>query len=201
MDNLWSYFKNLFRQAEESSPSQPLVHELIERNEEEQKDYTFWKDTLVLRRLLDWLSDQYAIYRVDRDRIDEAIDFLDTPSSKGFVVHFHETRYSQRDVTHFFDYLKEKVLSLNYRTQISDLRTYNRANWVETVQRHYLKPGLTIRQPGADGKFTQKFGNVMIELELRDDAVYNLRFRATIYKDSQFKEAAEFKELMQQLVA
>lgn len=201
MDKFWSYFKSLFQQAEDSSPSQPLVHEMITRNDEELQDYAFWKDTLVLRRLLDWLSDQYAIYRVDRNGIDEAIDFLDTPSSKGFVVHFHQTRYSQRDVTHFFDYLKEKVLSLSYRTQISDLRTYNRDGWVETIQRHYLKPGLTIRQPEADGKFTQKFGNVMIELELRDETVYNLRFRATIYKDSQFKEAAEFKELMQQLVA
>jgi hypothetical protein len=200
MDKLWSYFKKMFQQAEQSSPSQPLIHEMIERTEEEKQDYAFWKETLVLRRLLDWLSNQYAISRVDLDKVDEAIDFLDTPSSKGFVVHFGETRYSLRDVTHFFDYLKEQVLSLHYRTQISDLRTYERTNWVETIQRHYLKPGPSIRQQQEDGKFTQKFGNVMIELELRNDRVHNLRFRATVYKDSLFKEPAEFKELMQQLV-
>lgn len=200
MDKLWSYFKNLFQQAEQSSPSQPLIHEMITRSEEERQDYEFWKGTLIRRRLLDWLNDQYAIYRVEQDRVDEAIDFLDTPSSKGFVVHFNQTRYSHRDVTHFFDYLKEKVLSMSYRTQISDLRTYNRASWVETVQRHYLKPGLSIRQAGEDGKFTQKFGNIMIELELRDDAIHNLRFRATVYKDRLFKEPAAFKDLMVALV-
>ncbi len=200
MDKLWSYFKNLFQQAEESSPSRPLIHEMIERSEEEREDYERWKNTLVLRRLLDWLNDQYAIYRVDQDRIDEALDFLNTPSSKGFVIHFNQTRYSQRDVVHFFDYLKEQVLKLKYRTQISDLRTYERASWVETIQRHYLKPGPTIRQQQEDGKFTQKFGNIMIELELRNDQVFNLRFRATVYKDSLFKEPAEFKELMQELV-
>lgn len=201
MDNIWNYFKNLFNKAEESSPSQPLIHEMIQRSETERADYQRWKNTLVCRRLLDWLNDQYAIYRVAPEDIGEALDFLDTPSSKGFVIHFHKTRYSKRDVTHFFDFLKEQVLALEYRPQISDLRTYNRNNWVETVERHYLKPGPTLRkQQEGDGRFLQKFGNIMIELELRDDQVHNLRFRATSYKDSLFKEPQEFKELMQQIM-
>ncbi len=201
MDNLWNYFRNLFNKAEESSPSQPLIHEVISRNETEREDYEHWKRTLVCRRLLDWLGGQYAIYRVAPDGIDEAIDFLDTPSSKGFVVHLNKTRYSKRDATHFFDFLKEKVLALEYRSQISDLRTYNRPEWVETIQRHYLKPGPRIRKETQDdGRFLQKYGNITIELELRNEQVFNLRFRATSYKDSLFKEAREFEELMQQIV-
>ena len=198
MDKLWSYFKNLFQQAEESSPSQPLIHEMIERSAEEWEDYQFWKETLVLRRLLNWLNEQYAIYRIRPDDIDEALDFLNTPSSKGFVVHFSQTGYSQRDVQHFFDFLKEQVLALKYRTQISDRRSYQRANWVETIERHYLKPGLSIRSnQEEDGRFVQHFGNIMIELEHRNDRVHNLRFRATTYNDSLFKAPAEFGELMQ----
>lgn len=198
MDNLWNYFKNLFDKAEESSPSQPLIHEMISRTEAERKDYDYWKNTLVCRRLMDWVNDQYAVYRVAPGDTDEAVDFLDTPSSKGFVIHFHNTRYSKRDVTHFFDFLKEQVLALEYRSQISDLRTYNRSGWVETIERHYLKPGPRIRkEPQDDGRFLQKYGNIMIELELRNDQVFNLRFRATSYKDSLFKEAQKFEELMQ----
>jgi len=201
MDNIWNYFKNLFNKAEESSPSQPLIHEMIQRSETERADYQRWKNTLVCRRLLDWLNDQYAIYRVAPEDIGEALDFLDTPSSKGFVIHFHKTRYSKRDATHFFDFLKEQVLALEYRPQISDLRTYNRNNWVETVERHYLKPGPTLRkQQQADGRFLQKYGNITIELELRNEQVFNLRFRATSYKDSLFNEPQEFKELMQQIM-
>jgi hypothetical protein len=140
MDNLWHYFKNLFVKAEQSSPSQPLIHELIQRSEEETLDYERWKKTLVCRRLVDWLDNQYAVYRVLPHDVDEGLDFLHTPSSKGFVVHFNQTRYSRRDATHFFDYLKEQVLTLGYRPQISDTRTYHRSSWVETVERHYLKP-------------------------------------------------------------
>jgi len=202
MDNLWNFFKNLLPKAERSSPSQPLIHEMIERTEEELEDYRQWKQTLVLRRLLDWVKDQFTIYKVAPEDTDEAIDFLDTPSSKGFVIHFNQTRYSRRDATHLFDYLKESVLNQNYRTQISDTRSYSRNKWVETVERHYLKPGLKIQtEPSEAGKFEQKYGNVMIELELRDDKVHNLRFRATSYQDRQFHDASEFGELLQFIMA
>lgn len=197
MANLWNYIKQLFQEAEQSSPSHPVVHEMITRSPEEKADFGQWKEGLVCRRLLGWLSDQYAIFRVLPDDIDEALDFLDTPSSKGFVIHFHKTNYSRREVIHLFDFLKEKVLTLNYKTQISDLRTYNRSGWVETIERHYLKPRPNFI-PGE--KLKQAFGNVMIEVELRDDQVRNLRFRATSYKDHQFEDALDFKDLMSALV-
>ncbi|MDV7396729.1 hypothetical protein RZS08_35355, partial [Arthrospira platensis SPKY1] len=104
-----------------------------------QADLQRWKETIVCKRLLNWLGDQYLLYRALPDDIDEAIDFLDTPSSKGFVIHLHKTGYSRRDATHLLDLFKEKVLTLDYRTQVSDSRTYSRQAWVETVERHYLK--------------------------------------------------------------
>ncbi len=193
----WDYLKNLFKKAEESSPAQPLIHEVIERSEAERQDYLHWRETLVRRRLQDWLNNQYSIFRVTPDNIDEALDFLDTPSSKGFVIYFFKTRYSERDIMHFFDFLKEQVLTLDYRTQVSDRRTYNRPQWVETVQRHYLKPKPDFMR---EGKFEQKYGNIMIEMESRDEQVHNLRFRATSYRDHLFKDAHDFKDLMQMIL-
>lgn len=197
MADIWDYFKGLFKKAENSAPNQPLIHELIQRSEAEKEDYEFWKGTLVCQRMLNWLNEQYIIFRLEPDNIDEAVDFLDTPSSKGLVVHFSKTQYSVRDVTHFLDYLKEQVLRLNYRTQISDVRSYERKDWVETVQRHYLKP-----RPSQNdlGQFIQQFGNVMIELTLRNDQVFNLKFRATVYKDHKFQDADEFPKLMQSVL-
>lgn len=197
MAKLWDYIKQLFQEAEQSSPSKPVVHKMIERTEEEKQDYLQWREGLVRRRLVDWLRDQYAIFQVLPDDIDEALDFLNTPSSKGFVIHFYKTNYSKREVFHLFDYLKEKVLDLNYRTQISDSRTYNKPNWVETTERHYLKPRPNFE---AGKKLKQAFGNVMIEVELRDEKVRNLRFRATVYKDHQFEDAEDFKDLMRELL-
>lgn len=197
MANIFRYLRELFKEAEESSPSNPVDHHLIERTVEEQIDYDHWIKSLVKRRLVDWLNDQYSLYQVLPQDIDAAIDFLNTPSSKGFIVHFHQTNYSKREIVHFFDYLKERVHHLNYRSQISDSRTFSRNHWVETIQRHYLKP----RNQFVEGqKLEQGFGNITIELELRDDKVHNLRMRATHYQDHLYQEPRDFSSLMQELL-
>ncbi len=198
MGDLWDYFKKLFFKTESSSPSNPLIHEMISRTEAEKKDYRHWKETLVRRRLQDWLSDQYALYRVTPDDIDEAIDFLDTPSSKGFVIYLHLTQYSLRDSIFFLDFLKDRVLKINYKVQISDTRTYSNGEQIETVQRHYLKPRPNFE---TEGRLKQQFGNVTIELLLRDEKPYNLKFRATSYRDSLFEDPQDFKDLIIQLVS
>jgi hypothetical protein len=48
-------------------------------------------------------------------------------------------------------------------------------------------------------KLRQRFGNVTIELYLRDDRPYQLRFRATSYRDHLFQEAEPFDTLVQSL--
>ncbi len=198
MADLWNRFKNLFQKAEESSPSNPLIHEVIERNEEEVEEYNRWKNSLIKRRLIDWINNQYATFLVDPDNIDEAVDFLVTPSSNGFVIHFYQTNYNLKEITHLFDYLKERVLSLNYKPYISDVRTYNRPEWVESVQRHYLKPRLNLQNIE---KLDQEYGNITIEMLLRDEKVTNLKFRANHYTDQKYHEPGEFKELMVELLA
>lgn len=198
MAGIWDYIKDIFKEAEESSPSNPAIHALIERSKEEQDRYTQWLESLIKRRLVDWLDNQYAVYRVSPDDIDEAMDFLHTPSSKGFVIHFFKTNYNRQEVTHFFDFLKDQMRQLNYKLQISDTRTYNRKEWVETVERHYLKPRPSFEK---GKKIDQRFGNVTIELVLRNDQVYQLKMQATSYQDHLYDEAEEFKDLMQAILS
>jgi hypothetical protein len=197
MAGIWNYIKNLFNEAEESSPSNPVIHEMIERTDEEREQYEKWQGSLVKRRLMDWLDNQYAIYRVTPHDIDEGMDFLNTPSSKGFVIHFYKTNYNRQEITYFFDFLKDQMKALNYKVQISDTRTYSRKDWVETVERHYLKP----RPQFEEGKkIDQRFGNVTIELVLRNDQVYRLKLQATSYQDHLYEEAEEFRDLMQAIL-
>ena len=194
MASFWDKIKQLFAVGEESSASNPAVHHLIERSEAEQTDLLRWKETIVCKRLLNWLGDQYLLFKALPDDIDEAIDFLDTPSSKGFVIHLHKTGYNRRDATHLLDLFKEKVLALDYRTQVSDSRTYSRQAWVETVERHYLKPRVDRK---GEEPFNQLFGNIMVELVLRNDKPYHLKFSATSYQDRLFREAGDFQDLVQ----
>ena len=200
MASFWNKITALFDAAAESSPSAPAVHEMIERDAETLADYEQWKKTLARRRLFDWITDQYARF-LSKHPTDGGISFLDTASSKGFVIHFNELQYGPREIHHFFHYLKERVLTLNYRTQISDRRIFSRRDWVETQERHYLKPRTRKQRnrPIERGGLDQQFGNITIELELRNDRPWNLRLRATTYQDALYGAPESFRALLMAL--
>ena len=193
----WDQITDLFRRADESSPGDPAVHELIERDADFLVGYERWKRTHNSRRLLDWLVEQYTTYRAGQ-ATDAGIGFLDISSSKGFVIYFRDLNYSPEEIEYFFDFLKERVQTLDYRSDISDRRVFSRKDWVETQERHYLKP----RKNYQEGELIkQAFGNITIQHELRNDRPHNLRLRATAYQDALYEEAASFGALMMALAA
>ena len=198
MYGLWKYIRSMFAQAANSTPTQPFIHELIERSQEEKASLKLWKDMHVCRKLLDWVQHQYLLYCSLPEENDDWIDFLHTPSSRGFVLHFYKTNYVRQEVLQLFDLFKERVLGTGYRTQISDRRIYQHHDWMETTERHYLKPKPEF---GAPGKVRQRYGNITILLILRDDKPYQLKFQATTYRDHLFLDPDDFAELMQQLTA
>ena len=200
MPDLWEYIKSLFRGAEQSTAQQPLIHEVIERSEAEQKEYHRWKNSRACHRLLDWINHQYVSYLVDPEHSEDAIIFLETPSAKGFIIYFRHMKYSHQEIIHFFDLLKERVLTLQYRSYLSDTRTYANKQWVENLQRHYLKPRIDRNEMSRQQPLPQQYGNINIELLARNDEVWSVKFSATSYHDRMYQKADEFKELMTDLL-
>ncbi|MEO1434658.1 MAG: hypothetical protein AAFV80_03925 [Bacteroidota bacterium] len=197
MSELWNQFKNLFRKADESSPSNPLIHEVIQRSEEEKAVYTEWVESLEKRRMIDWINMEYFTYLSNPTEVDPNLDFLETPMSNGFVLHFRPELHQRLDFVHFLDYLKAQVLKIGYMSYVSDVRSYQKGKQVEEVQRHYLKPRKQFRP---DQKMDQRYGNIMIELLSRNDQVVNLKFSATGYHDRKFETMLEFKELFREVL-
>jgi hypothetical protein len=198
MTNVFDYFKNFFREAEQRSASHPIFNELLVRSTDEKLAYESWKGSLPCRRLFNLLAEQYAIHQSNPTGVDAALTFLQTDSSNGFALHFDRLDFAKQDAPQLLDFLKEKTLALNYRPQLSNTRTWPEKDWVQTVQRHYLKP----RQTWVEGqKIDQRYGNVTIELVLRNDRPHLLTFRATSYSDRLYGKADDFHQLMQALLA
>ncbi|MBK8562562.1 MAG: hypothetical protein IPN76_04265 [Saprospiraceae bacterium] len=198
MTNIWDFFKDFFKEAEESSPSKPIFNEILARSEEEKAAYENWKGSLPCRRFFDLLAAQYTIYQSNPAGVDPALTFLQSDSTKGFALHFDRLDFNQQDTSHFLDLLKEKILALPYQSQLSNVRTWTEKDWVQTVERHYLKP----KKSWEEGKLIdQLFGNVTIELTLRNDQPRLLTFRATAYADRLYAPPRDFHELMQAILA
>ncbi|MEM6319378.1 MAG: hypothetical protein AAF960_17030 [Bacteroidota bacterium] len=198
MSDIWQYFQSLFQKTEESSQSQPLLHDNIERSNTELLDYETWKSSWVKGQLLQWIQEQYGTFLKEGTPNDQSILFLDTPSSKGFAIQFFKLRYNAKEIHHLFDYFKEKILLLDYKAYSSDVRTYTKGSIVESLARHYLKPSL--KNMLGNPPFNQEFGNISIELICQDDSPKTLRFSATTYHDRSYQKPKHFGELMRHLV-
>lgn len=201
MNNIWEYFKQLFKESEESSPSKPFIRESINRSTDAQEAFSLWKRTRAPQKMLDFVNREYANHLIEPEKMDNSFGVLNTSSTNGFVIHFSELRHNQKDIQYFFDYLKEITLKIGYKHYMSDTRTYNRKFWVENVERHYLKPPIQFDENDTSKPLLiQRYGNILIELLFRNDELVNLKFRATNYHDHNFTKANSFSDLIREIV-
>ena len=201
MNDIWDYFKQLFQESEESSPSKPFIREELSRSNDRQDAFSLWKRTHAPQKMLDFVNQEYANHLIEPEKMDNSFGVLDTASTNGFVIHFSELKHNQKDIQHFFDYLREIVLKIGYKHYMSDTRTYNRKLWVENIERHYLKPPISFDENDSSKmKATQRYGNILIELLFRNDELVNLKFRATNYHDHNFTKADSFSDLIREII-
>lgn len=199
MADIWQHFQNLFQKVEQSSKTQPVLHDPIIRSVKELAAYENWKKWMVKKQLIKWLETEYVNFLKDGQPVDKSIIFLDTVSSKGFAIHFSELRYNTIQANHLFDYLKEKIIALNYKKYSGDIKTYTKGTIIESLAKYYLKPSLKNMLKGP--LFNQEFGNITIELICQNDLPTLLKFSATVYNDRSYQSPKSFGALMQHLLA
>ncbi len=199
MNTIWNYVKGLFNTLEESSPSKPYLHETIERTAAEQAAYEKWKLQLGNCEILNWLHTEQVQHSINPAETNDDIEFISTSSLKGFVMKFGKQKFPRTEIIHLFDLLKDRVRELGYTLYMSDLRTYQRNQTIETIQRHYLKPRLRIKDFPAQ-KLSQQFGNITIQLVERNEKITHLKFNATKYRDHLYQEADAFEDLITALL-
>ncbi len=179
-------------QADFACPN-AISHQLIVRSQEEKRLYEEWKNSPCKEKVLSYISNNYKTWLTTSCDQCDAIDFLKLPSYRGFIIHFMDIEHDCNEVTCLFDYLKERVLELGYKSYVSDEKLVPKSRWMERTERHYLKPLVSLKK---NEKIEQRFGNINIELRFRDDEALHLKFTAATFHNCQFKNAEEFDELM-----
>ena len=62
MPNFWQRLFKLQNAVENSSPSVPAIHELIQRSAEEEAAYTAWKESYILRQMRQWVREEFDFF-------------------------------------------------------------------------------------------------------------------------------------------
>lgn len=187
------FFKNLFQKQEKANS--PVLHELIVRTDTEKHGYEAWKLNDHKDYVVGYLSKQFDNFWSGQQSPSDLLLILNTPKSMGFIYIY---KAAQSDFTQFkylFDYLKEKVKQLNYKVYVSDVKNFVRQNYVETIERHYLKPRFKFPDAGAGESVNQLYGNITVELLLHNDQPQHIKFVCQPYSDYKYSTALPFKDL------
>ncbi len=191
MANFWKQVKGWFKEVDESSPTKPFIEERLERTEAELEDLKSWK---LSNSCLELCSVVYDSFLEEKNH--PALTFLKLRSSSGFIIDLEKEKTNLRDAQRFMDFLREKVLALNYKRQNSNYRLYSKNGKTEKIERFYMKPRLNIVE---SGQVDQLYGNVIIELTIREEVPLSLKFQVNGYSDRNYTDSRTFGALMEKV--
>jgi hypothetical protein len=200
MANIFTHFQASILSKPELAETKPLTRKPLVKTEKENKEYDKWKNTSKLAQMLCYLSEECQKHQSSPRKTHDGIDFYAGLSARGFRLHPALTRFSDDHVKFLFAFLKERLVALDYQAVSSDTSVFKRGDyWVETIHRHILK------SPNARGCYGENlagdFGQITIELLLKDDRLCSLRFEATIPDTDLPRPTDDFANLIQLLPA
>lgn len=190
-----NFLKNIFQKQKEANV--PVLQEMLKRDEAVQAAYHHWILTDSKDNLTNYLRQHYDAFRQGKERNKQLI-WLQSPKIKGFVFKYDAAIATVADFQHLFDYLKAQLLPLGYRSYVSDVKQYARKDYVEKIERHYLKPKFDWDEE--TGISNQLFGNMTIEQLLHNDQPIQIKFTCTPYVDRKWTLALPFEELMEKVL-
>lgn len=164
------------------------------RNEAYSKTFEHWKTSGKADTLL---RDLYKNFLNGEPAPESAlqIDMHVSPGANGFSVKKLMPVGSEQ-FRFIMDLLREKIETLQYRLYSSTFEENSRGDKLIRFERHYLKPGLSTKQPPME----QLYGNILIELEMTNGEADYLKLLATHYTGFDYKPAGNFDELVRLLL-
>lgn len=187
----WEKVKKIISNDDGSNQiSQPLFSGTLERDAKYLAAYENWKNSVQKKSRLNYIQQQMVA-----DNCHEGVQFLNIPQSAGIIFFCKKCHLDTKEAHFLMDWWRDQILPLEYFSYLSDTRSFHRHDCIETIDRHYLKPILKeVTKP------VQRFGNITIELKIRNDEATTLALKANYYQGRNYPKPRPFDELLKQLV-
>jgi len=172
---------------------------MVSRSGEEKAAFEIWQHSTRKDRSLSFIKSEYYNNKSEaHNMVGDTFYTIEKPSTKGFILNFRKEIFSPVEFQHYFDYLKLKILEHNYKLYTSDVRIFDRGDFVETIERHYIKPRFQVSD---EDLFIQQFGNVSITHVKKDNRPVRIQFLCHMYSDRKYTVADPFDELISHILA
>ncbi len=169
------------------------VHELIVRDVSFHESYDKWLSGESRKEWHERLRCAFNMHRASLDSQDDFIDFLEFRATTGFVMHLQNEEIPAIEASFIMDLLKDLTKKSGYRLSVSDRR--KKGNVV--VEKHYLKPPI---HRGGGEPINQLYGNITIELTVKNYNPCSLKFIATHYQDRSYLPPLDISELLEEII-
>ena len=195
MNKLKDYLQSIFGKSERNKPKVPFLHETFVPQEIiDFEEYNRWKNSFRANLLRKRLANAYFDFEKRNESVDLSFEFWKKPSSKGFTIFSRDDLVIEKSEFLFFQFdLFQRFYHENYRLNLADIQSQQKAEWIESVRRIYLKPSMFLR---SGTKAHQLYGNLHLEYIERNDRPFMFRLLANSYRDQNFYQEKDFKELM-----
>lgn len=192
------YFDKIWSQLfPKNHPSKlPILEEPLSRSPTDKQAYWHWLNEGAYRTLLSEVRKGYELKKKQVIGGKLEVHILKSNQSNGIAVTYPQ-QLSARVFQHFFDLLRDRAQNLGYQHYTSGRRVFDRTNYIETIDKHYLKPP---RRGLKEPPFDQHYGNILIELIWIDRQPSFLRLMAHVYSDHLFSAPRTFDELLDHLL-
>jgi hypothetical protein len=198
--NLKQLLKNIFADAEEKNQQvKPFVQEILARSDSEIAAYNEWLYSEKQPQAIAIFKSRLRYKNELSDGEQIQIEFIEGKATSGFVCYFNQQFFQPVEFQHLFDYLKQQVLTLDYKLYVSDTQTRLQQDNTHTKERHYLKPKYVYNE--AQQKTVQQYGNIIIELHKFNNEPEKIHFIVNRYSGYDYSEAISADELYEKLFA
>jgi len=165
------------------------IHETLQRTQRFMDGYKVW---LKNPQLLSLKKDLIKSWAYQQSNIKSPVDMVlyTSEHAKGFSI-YPEYQGELIPLSYFMEYIKDRLLQESYRLVHADRMTEGKNNYIEVIERYYLKPRLPDTNP-----IDQMYGNIHLELLKQDKNETRLKFLVTVYSDRNYTIPRDFSDLM-----
>ena len=189
-----TYIQNLIDKLfpQKLGDNKVVLNDVIQRSENFTKKYQQWVNDSS-EKMLSEIEKSYQEKLLKQENSGVDVHLLHSKYSNGIAISYNEKYFTNEEFAYLFDLLADKLKELEkYRKVNSDYMIREKKTFIETKEKHYLKPVIPKGAEVAD----QQFGNILIEHILIDDKPNYIKLMANVYSDSLYSEPKEFETLL-----
>lgn len=188
--------KKQFRSKEKKSPKVPLLREALEDIKISYEDINFWyiKEAASLGEEI--LKNYHSF--LSKEKYASHFNFYKENGINALSLDIAPGKLSFDQCRKLMSYIVLSLKEEKYIIQLNDVSTDTQADNINCTYRYYLKPShkLMTSLP-AD----QLYGNITVELKLKNDLPYRFLLKSNYYSDQNYKDPRSYKSLLNYLFA